>query len=337
MCEPAIYSCAAASDAVKNSGLNDNVIKSDRCGVIFGNDSTIKAGVESIDIAREYKETHYIGSGYIFKSMNSTVTMNLAAYFGTKGANWTISAACASSAHAVGQALMLIRSGLQDVIIAGGAQELNWMGMASFDSLNVFSSCTTSPQTASKPFDINRDGLVPGGGAASLILEDLDHALKREANIYCIIEGYGFSSGLGKNLSEPNAKGSATAIINALNNAGVNPEQIDYINAHATSTPLGDLAEAIAINKVFGNKTPVSSTKSMTGHECWMSGASEILYSILMAKHNFIAPNVNFEKLSDGCPAVNIIKETKEAVIKRSLSNSFGFGGTNAALVLKYI
>jgi len=336
MCEPALYSCAAAIDAVKNSGLDNDIIQSDRSGIIFGNDSTIKAGVESIDIARKYKETHYIGAGSIFKAMNSTITMNLAAYFGTRGANWTMSAACASGAHAIGQALMLIRSGLQDVVIAGGAQELNWMGMASFDSLNAFSSGIDSPKQACRPFDINRDGLVPGGGAASLIIEDLDHAIKRGANIYCIIEGYGFSSGVGKNLSEPNPEGSAAAMVNALNDAMINPEQIDYINAHATSTPTGDLAEAAAINKVFGENTPVSSTKSMTGHECWMSGASEVLYSILMAKHKFIAPNINFEKLSDECPAINVIKETKDVNMKRSLSNSFGFGGTNAALVLKY-
>lgn len=337
MCEPAIYSCAAASDAVKDSGLDDNIIKSDRCGIIFGNDSTIKAAVESIDITRKHKETHYIGAGYIFKTMNSTVTMNLAAHFGTKGANWTISAACASGAHVIGQALMLIRSGMQDVVITGGAQELNWMGMASFDSLKAFSTRFDSPGEASRPFDINRDGLVPGGGAASLIIEDLEHAIKRNANIYCIIEGYGFSSGVGKNLSEPNSKGSAVAMVNALKDADVAPSQIDYINAHATSTPVGDIAEAKAINEVFGDKTKVSSTKSMTGHECWMSGSSEVLYSILMAKNNFIAPNINFEKLSDSCPKINVVKETEQMVIKRSVSNSFGFGGTNAALVLKYL
>ena len=336
MCEPALFSFAAAKNAVKDSGLSEELIQSDRCGIIFGNDSTIKAGVESIDIVKKYKETHYIGSSYIFRAMNSTITMNLAAYFKTRGANWTISAACASGAHAIGQALMMIRSGYQDIIIAGGAQETNWMSMASFDSLNAFSSRIDEPWKASRPFDKERNGLVPGGGAASVIIEDLDHAVSRGANIYCIIDGYGFSSGIGKNLSEPNSQGSIKAMENALKDANLSSEKIDYINAHATSTLSGDLAEAIAINAVFGPATPVSSTKSMTGHECWMSGTSEVIYTILMAKNKFIAPNINFSTLSDNCPPINIIHSTKEARIDFALSNSFGFGGTNAAIVLNF-
>ena len=336
MCEPALFSFAAAKDAVADSGLPQDLIQSDRCGIIFGNDSTIKASVESIDIARKYKETHYIGSSYVFRAMNSTVTMNLAAHFKTRGANWTISAACASGAHVIGQALMLIRSGYQDIIIAGGAQETNWMSMASFDSLNAFSSRIDEPEKASRPFDKERNGLVPGGGAASIVIEDLDHAVSRGANIYCIVDGYGFSSGVGKNLSEPNAKGSGKAMENALKDAGIAPEKIDYISAHATSTLTGDLAEAIAINKLFGPTTPVSSTKSMTGHECWMSGTSEVIYTILMAKNGFIAPNINFSSLSDDCPKINVINSARQAQIGFAISNSFGFGGTNAAVVLNF-
>ena len=336
MCEPALFSYAAAQDAVKDSGLAQDLIQNDRCGIIFGNDSTIKASVESIDIAREYGETHYIGAGYVFRAMNSTVTMNLAAHFKTQGANWTISAACASAAHVIGQAMMLIQSDMQDIIIAGGAQETNWMSMASFDSLNAFSSRTDEPEKASRPFDKERNGLVPGGGAASIIIEDLDHAIARGAHIYCIINGYGFSSGVGKNLSEPNAKGSAKAMENALKNADLSPEKIDYISAHATSTLTGDLAEAIAINKVFGPATPVSSTKSMTGHECWMSGTSEIVYTILMAQNGFIAPNINFSGLSEDCPKINVIDSAKTVQIDYAISNSFGFGGTNAAVVLNF-
>jgi len=336
MCEPALFSFAAARDAVKDSRLPQDLIQSDRCGIIFGNDSTIKAGVEAIEIAKKYQETHYIGSGYIFRAMNSTITMNLAAHFKTRGANWTISAACASGAHVIGQALMMIRSGYQDIIIAGGAQETNWMSMASFDSLNAFSSRTNEPKKASRPFDKERNGLVPGGGAASIIIEDLDHAISRGADIYCIIEGYGFSSGIGKNLSDPNPKASVKAMGNALKDAGIAPEKIDYINAHATSTLTGDLAEAIAINKIFGPTTPVSSTKSMTGHECWMSGASEIIYTILMAHNNFIAPNINFSSLSDDCPEINVIHTAKKAHLGFAISNSFGFGGTNAAIVLNF-
>lgn len=336
MCEPALYSLAAAKDAVKDANLPDDLLQSDRCGIIFGNDSTIKAGVEAIDIARKYSETHYIGAGYIFKAMNSTITMNLAAHFKTKGANWTLSAACASGAHVIGQALMLIRSGLQDIVLAGAAQETNWMSMASFDSLNAFSSATDHPQKASRPFDRKRNGLVPGGGGACIIIEDFDHAVARGADIYGVIAGYGFSSGIGRTLSEPNKKESEKAMNNALQDAKITPEKIDYINAHATSTPVGDLAEAVAINHVFGPNTPVSSTKSMTGHECWMSGVSETIYTLLMAKGGFIAPNINFSSLDEESPPIQVIPRAVQANIRYAISNSFGFGGTNAAVVFDF-
>lgn len=336
MCEPAMYSLAAAMDAVSDSGLSDDSIQTDRCGVIFGNDSTIKAGVEAVDTAREHNETHYIGAGHIFRAMNSTITMNLASHFRTRGANWTLSAACASGAHVLGQAMMMIRSGMQDTIIAGAAQETNWMSMASFDSLNAFSTRTDNPKEASRPFDKNRDGLVPGGGGACVIIEDLEHAQAREAKIYCIIDGYGFSSGVGKTLSEPNKTGSQGAMEKALQDADIDRGKIDYINAHATSTPVGDLAEAAAINQVFGPETPVSSTKSMTGHECWMSGTSEVIYTILMAQNQFIAPNINFSALDKDCPPINIVPRATEAKIRYAISNSFGFGGTNAAVILNF-
>ena len=336
MCEPALYSCGAAIDAVKDSALSKELIQNTRCGIIFGNDSTIKAGVEAIETMRRHNETRYIGAGHIFRAMNSTITMNLAAFFGTQGASWTISAACASGAHVIGQALMLIRSGLQDIVIAGGAQELNWMGMASFDALKAFSMRTDQPEAASRPFDRDRDGLVPGGGGAAVIVENFEHAVKRGAKIYCIVEGYGFSSGVGANLSEPKAKCSEQAMINAIKDAEQTPDSMDYVNAHATSTPSGDLAEARAIHQVFGEKIPVSSTKSMTGHECWMSGVSEIIYSILMANNHFIAPNINFKILGDDCPRINVVESAREINMRRSISNSFGFGGTNASIVLNY-
>lgn len=336
MCEPALYAAVSARQALNDAGLKNGDVQNPRCGVIFGNDSTIKAGIESIDIAREYSETHYIGSGYIFRAMNSTITMNLAGLFGTQGANWTVSAACASGAHSLGQALMLIRSGLQDVVIAGGAQETHWTSMASFDALNAFSSRFDRPEEASRPFDIDRDGLVPGGGGACLIVESLDNAMKRGAKIYATIEGYGFSSGIGGTLSEPGSTGATSAMGMALKDAGLNPSDIDYINAHATSTPSGDIAEARAIHEIFGPNTPVSSTKSMTGHECWMSGASEVIYTTLMATGGFMAPNINFKTLSQDCPVINVVQETRQCRIKKALSNSFGFGGTNAALILNF-
>ena len=336
MGEPALYGAVAARQAFGDAGLESADVQNHRCGVIFGNDSTIRAGVESIDIAREYNETHYIGSGYIFRAMNSTITMNLAGLFGTRGANWTVSAACASGAHVLGQALMLIRSGLQDIVIAGGAQETHWTSMASFDALNAFSSRFDRPEAASRPFDADRDGLVPGGGGACLIVESLEHALEREAKIYATIEGYGFSSGIGRTLSEPSNTGAASAMDMALKDAGLKPSDIDYINAHATSTLSGDLAEAQAIHNIFGSGTPVSSTKSMTGHECWMSGASEVIYTTLMAIGGFMAPNINFNALSPDCPAINVVPETRQCKIKKALSNSFGFGGTNASLILNF-
>lgn len=336
MCEPALYAAVAARQALNDAGLESGEVQNPRCGVIFGNDSTIKAGVESIDIAREYNETHYVGSGYVFRAMNSTITMNLAGLFGTQGANWTVSAACASGAHVLGQALMLIRSGLQDVVIAGGAQETHWTSMASFDALNAFSSRFDRPEEASRPFDAGRDGLVPGGGGACLIVESLENAMNRGAKIYATIEGYGFSSGIGRTLSEPGSTGAASAMAMALKDAGLKPSDIDYINAHATSTLSGDLAEARAIHEIFGPNTPVSSTKSMTGHECWMSGASEVIYTTLMATGGFMAPNINFKTLSQGCPAINVVPETRQCRIKKALSNAFGFGGTNAALILNF-
>lgn len=336
MCEPALYATVAARQALGHAGLKARDIQTPRCGVVFGNDSTVKAGVASIDIAREHQETHYIGAGYIFKAMNSTITMNLAGLFGTQGANWTVSAACASGAHVLGQAAMLIRSGAQDLIIAGGAQETHWTAMASFDALGAFSSRTSHPQKASRPFDAERDGLIPSGGGAAMVIESLDRALARKAKIYGIIEGYGFSSGMGRTLSDPGSRGAYSAMAQALQDAGKNPEEIDYINAHATSTPVGDLAEARAIHDLFGAQVPVSSTKSMTGHECWMSGASEVIYTTLMAAGDFIAPNINFKALSPDCPPVNVVAVSRKQQIKTSLSNSFGFGGTNASLVLNF-
>ncbi len=335
-CEPARYALAAASDAVKDAGLSEEELQNERCGVVFGNDSAIKAGVESIDLLRKHGESHFIGSGYIFRSMNSTVSMNLAAHFGMRGANWTISAACASGAHALGQALMLIRSGIQDIVIAGGAQETDWMSVASFDALGAFSIRHDAPEKASRPFDAERDGLVPSGGAACLVIEELEQARKRGAKIYGLLRGYGFSSEIGGNLTEPSLSGATRAMIRSLEDAGLAPKQVDYINAHATSTPSGDLVEAKAIAELFGDQVPVSSTKSMTGHECWMAGASEALYTILMAREGFIAPNLNFTRFQPGFPKINIIKECTPASIRIALSNSFGFGGTNAAVVLDF-
>lgn len=249
----------------------------------------------------------------------------------------TISAACASGSHAVGLGYMLIKSGFQDMVICGGTQEINKYAMGSFDGLGVFSADEENPTQASRPFDVSRNGLVPSGGGATLILESYESAQKRGAHIIAEVAGYGFSSN-GGHISTPNVEGPATAMKRAMENAGMQADEIDYINAHATSTPLGDSNEAKAIFEVFGeNNTPVSSTKSMTGHECWMAGASEIIYSILMMQNDFIAPNINLDQPDDDSSKLNLITKTKTAQINAFLSNSFGFGGTNSAIIVKKI
>jgi 3-oxoacyl-[acyl-carrier-protein] synthase-1 len=275
-----------------------------------------------------------MGSGAIFKSMNSTVTMNLSTIFKLRGINLTISAACASGSHSLGLAYLLIKNGLQDAVVCGGAQETNKFSMASFDGLGVFSVREDAPTKASRPFDSGRDGLIPSGGAATLIVESLESAQRRGANIIAEIVGYGFSSN-GGHISTPNVDGPALAMERSLTQARLTAADIDYINAHATSTPLGDANEAKAIYEIFGNGVPVSSTKSMTGHECWMAGASEIIYSVLMMQNNFIAPNINLDNPDEDAKKINLISETKNQKIDVFLSNSFGFGGTNSSLIVK--
>lgn len=331
------YAYMATIEALKNANIDDNFFHKNEVGILYGNDSVSKAVVEAIDILRDKKDTTLIGSGAIFKSMNSTVTMNLSTIFKITGVNLTISAACASGSHAVGLGYQFIKSGLQDIIICGGAQETNPYSMASFDGLGVFASDNQDPTKASKPFSKERDGLIPSGGGATLILESYESAIKRGANIIAEVVGYGFSSN-GGHISTPNVEGPMTAMNKALKDANLNAKDIDYINAHATSTPVGDANEAQAIFNIFGeHKTPVSSTKSLTGHECWMAGASEIIYSILMMKNNFIAPNINYTEGDEISSKINIVSKTKNQNIDVFLSNSFGFGGTNSAVIIKKI
>ncbi len=334
MAEESEYAYLATLEAFKHANIDEAFLDSHEIGILYGNDSVAQAVVEATDIVREKKDTQLIGSGAIFKSMNSTVTMNLSTIFRLKGINMTISAACASGSHSLGLAYMMIKSGLQDMILCGGAQETNKYSMTSFDGLGVFSIHENDPTKASRPFDKNRDGLIPSGGAASLVIESLESAQKRGANIIAEIVGYGFSSN-GGHISTPNVDGPATAMSRALQQAGLKPEDVDYINAHATSTPIGDANEAKAILQTFGGETPVSSTKSMTGHECWMAGASEIIYSILMMQNGFIAPNINLENPDEDAQRINLISQTKSQKIDVFLSNSFGFGGTNSALIVK--
>ncbi|ASK30943.1 beta-ketoacyl synthase [Chryseobacterium sp. T16E-39] len=334
MGEESEYAYLATVDALKQAQIEEDFLDLHEVGILYGNDSVSQAVVEAIDIAREKKDTTLMGSGAIFKSMNSTVTMNLSTIFKLKGINLTISAACASGSHSLGLAYLMIKSGLQEMIICGGAQETNKYSMASFDGLGVFSAREDHPEKASRPFDSARDGLIPSGGAATLIVESLESAQRRGAPILGEIIGYGFSSN-GGHISTPNVDGPALAMDRALKQSGLQAKDIDYINAHATSTPIGDANEARAIYEIFGEEVPVSSTKSMTGHECWMAGASEVIYSMLMMQHDFIAPNINLENPDEEAKRINLISKTKNQKIDVFLSNSFGFGGTNSALIVK--
>ncbi len=329
------YAYVATMEALKNAGITQDYINQSDIGVLYGNDSSAKPIIEATDIIREKKDTMLVGSGYVFQTMNSTVTMNLATIFKLRGINFTISAACASGSHSIGVGYHFIKSGLQDCIICGGAQEVNQYCMGSFDALSAFSVQEANPEKASRPFDRDRDGLVPSGGAATVILESLESALKRGAPILAEVVGYGFSSN-GGHISNPSVDGPVRSLQMALKDAGLEASEIDYINAHATSTPAGDCSEAKAIDEVFGATRPyVSSTKSMTGHECWMAGASEIIYSMLMMQNSFIAPNINFENPDEDSAKLNIAKTTIEKEINLFLSNSFGFGGTNSSLIIK--
>jgi len=337
MDDESMFAYVATKEALGNAGIDEDFLEKNDVGILYGNDSTAKAVVESIDIVRDKNDTTLVGSGAIFKAMNSTVTMNLSTIFKLKGVNFTISAACASGSHSLGVGYLMIKNGLQDTVICGGAQEINKYATASFDGLGVFSPNEEDPTKASKPFDKNRDGLIPSGGAATLVLESYESAVKRGAPILAELVGYGFSSN-GGHISTPNVEGPAKAMRKALEQAGVKASEIDYVNAHATSTPVGDANEARAIFEVFGKNGPlVSSTKSMTGHECWMAGASEVVYSVLMMQNSFVAPNINITELDEDAKRLNLVKETVNKKIDVFLSNSFGFGGTNSALVVKKI
>ncbi|ULQ51482.1 beta-ketoacyl-[acyl-carrier-protein] synthase family protein [Flavihumibacter fluvii] len=329
------YAYLATVQALAQAGITEEMLQQREIGVLYGNDSSAEPVVTATDLMREKKDTTLVGSGSVFQTMNSTVTMNLATIFHLKGVNFTISAACASGSHAIGLGYHFIKTGLQEMIICGGAQELNIYSMGNFDALSAFSIREADPTKASRPFDKNRDGLIPSGGAATVILESLDSALARGANILGEVVGYGFSSN-GGHISNPTVNGPVRALNMALKDAGLDAADIFYINAHATSTPAGDSSEARAIDEVFGASRPyVSSTKSMTGHECWMAGASEIVYSMLMMKYGFIAPNINFEEPDEDSAKLNIVTKTLEEEFDCFLSNSFGFGGTNSSLIIK--
>lgn len=335
MSQEAMYAYMATREAFEHANIDEEYLLNNEVGVLFGNDSTAQATVEMHEIMREKHDSALLGSGLIFQSMNSTVNMNLSTIFHLRGINFSVSAACASGSHSIGLGAMFIRQGLQDMILVGGAQEVNPYAMAAFDALGTFSKRIDSPTEASRPFDQNRDGLVPSGGAAALVLEEYEHAVARGANIIAEVVGYGFSSN-GAGISQPSQEGSYIAMERALKDANVDAIEVDYVNAHATSTPQGDKEEAIALSRLFTNqKTLISSTKSMTGHECWMAGASEAIYSLLMMQNDFVAPNINLVNVDESAQGLIIPSKAQDAKLDIILSNSFGFGGTNSALVFK--
>ena len=301
MPEEAQYAYCSTRQALEQAGITQEYLDEHEVGILFGNDSVAQATYKAVSKIYEYKDTAACGSGSIFQSM----------------------------------AYLLIKDGLQDCIIAGGAQEVNPESVGSFDGIQAFSTREDEPTKASRPFDKNRDGLVPGGGAATLIVESLEHALARGAQPIAEIVGWGFS-GNGDHISTPNVDGPQRSLELALKNGGVDIREIGYVNAHATSTHAGDGREAMAIANVFGDyKVPVTSTKGQTGHEMWMAGASEAIYSILMMKNNFIAGSLNFEEPDEETACINVIAKTQEAHFDMFLSNSFGFGGTNSTLIIK--
>ena len=329
------YAYMATIQALSQAGISPEYIRDHEIGILYGNDSSARSTIEAVDIMRLKKDTMLVGSGAVFQTMNSTVTMNLATIFKLRGINFTISAACASGSHAIGLGYHFIKTGLQDCIITGGAQEINPLSMSNFDALSAFSIRETEPEKASRPFDADRDGLIPSGGGATVILESLESAEKRGATILAEVIGYGFSSN-GEHISNPTVNGPVRSLDMALKDAGIDPSAVDYINAHATSTVAGDSSEAKALVEVFGEKNiPVSSTKSMTGHECWMAGASEIVYSMIMMQNHFIAPNINFENPDEDSARLDIVKTVRGKNINVFLSNSFGFGGTNSSLIVR--
>ncbi len=337
MPEQAMYAYVATAEALKNAKIDQDYLDSHVVGLMYGNDSSADPVVKAVDTMRAKKDTTLVGSGAIFQSMNSTVTMNLSCIFKLRGINLTVSGACASGSHAIGLGALLISNGLQDMVVCGGAQEVNPFSIGSFDGISAFSVRESDPTRASRPFDRDRDGLVPGGGAATVIIEEYEHAVKRGAPILAEVLSYGFSSN-GDHISTPNVAGPTASLEMAIRLAGINIDEIGYINAHATSTPVGDAQEAKAIYNVFGDRrVEVTSTKSQTGHEMWMAGASEVIYSMLMMKNNFIAANINFENPDEDSAKLLIPDKRIEKKFNTFLSNSFGFGGTNATLIVRNI
>ncbi len=336
MTHAAGWACVAMQEAIEDSGLGEEVVSHPRTGIIAGSGgpSTMEL-VRAADIVRERGSPKRIGPFAVPKAMSSTVSATLATHFKIKGVNYSITSACTTSLHCIANAAEQIQWGKQDVIFAGGGEELEWPMTSLFDAMGAMSSkYNDAPETASRAFDVNRDGFVIAGGAGMVVLEEYEHAKARGAKIYAEIKGYGATSD-GHDMVAPSGEGAERAMQVALAEAAGNGvTKIDYINPHATSTPVGDVAETGAIYRVFGDECPmISATKSMTGHSLGGAGAQEFIYSLIMMDRGFVAPSINVFDLDPELPPVNIVTEPREAELKNVMSNSFGFGGTNGSVI----
>ncbi|MDP5458390.1 beta-ketoacyl-ACP synthase I [Alishewanella sp. SMS8] len=333
MGDAAAYSYIAMQEAMEDAGLSLEQISDPRVGLVVGSGgASSKTQVEAADILRE-KGVKRVGPYAVPKTMSSTCSACLATPFKIKGVNYSISSACATSAHCIGHAMELIQLGKQDIVFAGGGEEVHWTLAMEFDAMGALSSrYNDTPEFASRTYDANRDGFVISGGGGIVVVEELEHALARGATIYAEIVGYGATSD-GYDMVAPSGEGAVRCMQMAMQDVSA---PIDYVNTHGTSTPVGDVKELGAIQEVFAGKTPaISATKAMTGHALGAAGVHEAIYSMLMLQHNFIAPSINIGELDDAAKGLDIVTETRDAVLNTVMSNSFGFGGTNATLVLQ--
>jgi len=340
MGDAAGWACVSMQEALEDAGLSLEEISDPRIGIIAGSGGpSAMELVRAADIVREKGAPKRIGPFSVPKAMSSTISATLATHFKIKGVNYSITSACTTSLHCIGAAAEQIQWGKQDIVFAGGGEELEWPLTSLFDAMGAMSSKYNDvPETASRAFDVNRDGFVIAGGAGMVVLEEYEHAKKRGAKIYAEITGYGASSD-GHDMVAPSGEGAERAMQLALKDAatrGING--VDYINPHATSTPVGDVAECGAIHRVFGDNGPmISATKSMTGHSLGGAGVQESIYALLMMEHGFVAPSINVADLDPELAPVNIVTKTRDAEIKSLMSNSFGFGGTNGSVIFSKV
>ena len=334
MGEAASYAYLSTAEAIKDSGLDLSRFSSQDVGVIAGSGgASSRSQVEAADIVKS-KGVKRIGPYRVTQTMGNTVSAALATFFGIKGVNFSISSACSTSAHCIGSALEQIQLGKQKIILAGGAEDEHWTMSSMFDAMGALSSSyNESPEKASRPFDKDRDGFVIAGGAGMLVVEELDHALERNADIYAEITGYGATSD-GDDMVHPSGEGATNCMLKAVEMHG--KDNIHYINAHGTSTPAGDPVELESIKKVFKDKIPpISSTKSQTGHTLGAAGALESIFSLLMLKNGFISKTLNLSSSIDEGEGLDLVSEVRNQDLDAVMNNSFGFGGTNVSLVFE--